>query len=67
MTIRFEASMMATASGDASMFGRTSADLAALDQHIRLREVANLPVEGEYDAALEQNAAFTLDTGKLSI
>src|SRR6516225_1664617 len=43
------------------------ADLAALDQHVRLREVADLPVEGEHDAALEQNAAFTLYAGKLGV
>src|SRR5262245_27140091 len=43
------------------------ADPAALDQYVRLREVADLPVEGEDDAALEQNAAFTLDAGKLGV
>src|SRR6516162_1754589 len=43
------------------------ADPVALDQYVRLREVADLPVEGEDDAALEQNAAFTLDAGKLGV
>src|SRR5262245_51257858 len=43
------------------------ADAAALDQYVRMREVADLPVEGEDDAALEQNAAFTLDVGKLGV
>ncbi len=43
------------------------ADLAALDQHVRLREVADLPVEGEDDAALEQNAPFTLHARKLGV
>ena len=43
------------------------ADPVALDQYVRLREVADLPVEGEDDAALEQNAAFTLHAGKLAV
>ena len=59
--------MIATASARHLDVRPNLADLAALDQHVRLREVADLPVEGEHDAALEQNAAFTLDAGKLSI
>ncbi len=43
------------------------ADLAVLDQHIRLREVADLPVEGQHHAALEQDAALSLHAGKLGI
>ena len=44
-----------------------TADLAVLDQHVRLGEVADLPVEGEDDAALEQNAPFTLHARKLGV
>ena len=43
------------------------ADLAVLDQHIRLREVADAAVEGEDDPALEQDAALALHPGQESI
>ncbi len=43
------------------------ADLAVLDQHVGLREVADCAVEGEHDAALEQDAAFSLHPGKQAV
>ena len=43
--------------------GTHLADLAVLDQQIRLCEVADLPIEREHHAALEQDPARTLDTG----
>ena len=43
------------------------ADLAVLDQHIGLREVADAAVEGEDDSALEQDATLALHPGQQSI
>ena len=43
------------------------ADLAVLDQHICLREVADAAVEGEDDPALEQDATLALHPSQESI
>jgi hypothetical protein len=37
------------------------------DEHVGLREVADLPVEREHHAALEQDAALPLHTGEIGI
>src|SRR5262249_60847027 len=47
--------------------GPTPTIPGATGNSARRREVAGLPVEGEGAAALEQNAAFTLDAGKLGV
>jgi hypothetical protein len=43
------------------------ADLAVLDQHIRLREIADATVEGKDDPALEHDAALALHPGQQSV
>ena len=42
-------------------------DLAVLDQHIGAREVADLPVDRQHQAALDENAPRPLQAGKLGI
>ena len=49
------------------MFGRNLSDLAVLDQYVRLHEISDLPVERQHHAALQQDAALPLQTGKLGI
>ena len=49
------------------MFGSDFADLAVLDQHVRRREVADLAVEREHDAALDQDAARALHAGEIGV
>jgi hypothetical protein len=43
------------------------ANLAALDEHVGLGEIADLPIEGEHDAALEQDAPRPLHAGEQAI
>ena len=43
------------------------ADFAVLDQDIAAREIADLPVQGQHDATLEQNTALPLDVGQVGI
>jgi hypothetical protein len=43
------------------------ADLAVLDHHIGAREVADLPVDRQHQAALDENAPRALQAGKLGI
>ena len=43
------------------------ADLAVLDQHVGAGEVADLAVEGEHDAALEQDAPLSHHAGEIGI
>ena len=42
------------------------ADIAVLDQHVGAGEVAELAVEGEHDATLEQDAPLSLHAGELA-
>ena len=55
------------ASPETAMFGPDLADLAVLDQHVGLGEVADLPVERQHDAALDEDAALRLQPGQLGI
>jgi len=50
--------------GDA---GAHLANLAILDEHVGLREVADLPVEREHHAAQDQDAALSQHARKLGI
>jgi hypothetical protein len=43
------------------------ADLAILDQHVALGEIADRPVEGEHEAALDEDAALALHARELGI
>jgi hypothetical protein len=43
------------------------ADFPVLYQHIRPREIADLPVERQHHASFEQDAALCLQTGQLGI
>ena len=47
--------------------GTDFADFAVLDQHIRLREVADFLVEGEHDGVLEDDAARALHASQLGV
>ena len=47
--------------------GTNLADLAALDQDVRLREVADLPIDRQHDTAFDQDAAPGLQAGEVGI
>ena len=66
MTIRFEASTTRRVVRHRDVRPHL-ADFAVLDQHVRLREVADLAVERQHDAAFEQDAALPLHAGELGI